>query len=279
MEFTNEIFFNKPLKAESTVIISYCGQLYREHSKDVSIVYGYGENWDYTDSAPMVETENGFEVTLTLRDYDIFNFCFTNSFNIWDNNFGNNYIASIAPKDDIEATFSSLLDSLLDDSKKDEEIDVSELSGFGLQSVDNIEEEDIVNCDEIFSELFDELTKDDNSNVQTIEESEEKETVQEFSQENAEVKENEFEELDDLMNNLLLSIEEDSDKVEDITPIEQSENLENSGLPLVQEKEDWLDKFINVSYNFTKKVITACKKFGTLVKIKAKEYGFISDRK
>ena len=84
MEFTNEIFFNKPLKANSTVIITYFGKLYREHSKDVSIVYGYGDNWEYTESTPMKEIENGFEVTLTMKDYNTFNFCFNNSFNIWD---------------------------------------------------------------------------------------------------------------------------------------------------------------------------------------------------
>ena len=102
MEFTNEIFFNKPLTAGCTVIITYCGKLYREHSKDVTIVYGYGDNWEYTDSTPMKETDNGFEVTLTIKDYNTFNFCFSNSFNIWDNNSGFNYISPIGPKENDE---------------------------------------------------------------------------------------------------------------------------------------------------------------------------------
>ena len=105
MEFTNEIFFNKPLTAGSTVIITYSGKLYREHSKDVSIVYGYGDNWEETDSTPMIETDNGFEVTITLKNYQTFNFCFSNSFNIWDNNSGFNYISPINPKN--ETTISS----------------------------------------------------------------------------------------------------------------------------------------------------------------------------
>ena len=83
MEFNNEIFFNKPLKAGTTVIITYSGKLYREHSKDITIVYGYGDNWEYTDSSPMIEKDNGFEVTITLKNYNKFNFCFSNSFNIW----------------------------------------------------------------------------------------------------------------------------------------------------------------------------------------------------
>ena len=48
MEFTNEIFFNKSLVKNETVLITYSGKLYREHSAEVIIVYGYGENWDYT---------------------------------------------------------------------------------------------------------------------------------------------------------------------------------------------------------------------------------------
>ena len=62
MEFTNDIFFDKPLVAGNTVILTYFGKLYREHSKDVSIVFGYGDNWEETDNAPMQETENGFVV-------------------------------------------------------------------------------------------------------------------------------------------------------------------------------------------------------------------------
>lgn len=98
MEFTNEIFFNKNLVAEESVIITYSGKLYREHSEDIFIVYGYGDNWEYTEETQMKETDNGFEVTLTLKNYDKINFCFKNNFNIWDNNSNNNYIAHISPK-------------------------------------------------------------------------------------------------------------------------------------------------------------------------------------
>jgi len=98
MEFTNEIFFNKPLTAEETVIITYCGKLYREHSQEIAIVYGFGDDWQYTEEAQMKEIENGFEVTLHIRDLSTFNFCFRNNYNIWDNNSGFNYISPILPK-------------------------------------------------------------------------------------------------------------------------------------------------------------------------------------
>ncbi len=318
MEFTNEIFFNKPLTAGSTVIITYSGKLYREHSKDVTIVYGYGDNWEYTDSSPMIETENGFEVTLTLKDYNTFNFCFSNSFNIWDNNFGFNYISPIAPKkdkendresientteevssnsdqeiieendeqneennqetqekakDDIEAAFSTLLDSILDDAKINEEpINASDLSGFGLQSVDNIKEEDMINCNEIFDQLFDELTVENKDVTQ----------VEAINEEKVTSNDKDIEELDKLMNDLLFSLSEDykPELEESATPIQkvEVEELETSDLPAVIEQDDWLDKFLDASYNFTKKFTDACKKIGTLIKLKAQELGIINKK-
>lgn len=363
MEFTNEIFFNKPLTVGNTVIITYSGKLYREHSKDVSIVFGYGDNWAETDNAPMKETENGFEVTLTIKNYNTFNFCFTNSFNIWDNNFGFNYISSIEPmqennnnkdnsneidnnhdisnniddnqedsnesdtnqdiseqddnlnkdeasqenkieessesnsdntanfenneKDDnIDAIFSSLLDTLLDDTNKDENIDLSDLSGFGLQSVEEIDENDVVNCDEIFAELFKELTFD-KENI-----SNEHEIVENTQQENSNSEENiktaelpnynnyEVQELDNLMDNLLASISNNSEISSYATPIQEINKNEKVDLPAVpDEQEDWIDKIINISSTVTKRISTACKKFGALIKLKAKELGLISDDK
>lgn len=102
MEFTNEIFFNKNLTANETVIITYAGKLYSEHSEYVTIVYGYGNDWKETTNAPMKEIENGFEIAIDIKDYDTFNFCFKNNFDIWDNNYGFNYISPILPKKVIE---------------------------------------------------------------------------------------------------------------------------------------------------------------------------------
>ena len=426
MEFTNEIFFNKPLTAGSTVIITYSGKLYREHSKDVSIVYGYGDNWEFTDSSPMVETENGFEVTITLRNYNTFNFCFSNSFNIWDNNFGYNYIAPILQKesndqisdntqnsddinsienvteedsdtsadsqdtaeeveniieenedvknteiatfkqDEIESQFSSLIDSLLNDIENDNKnVDITNLEGFGLQSVDTVKEEDTFDCDDFFAKLFDELTMDskkenikttleendtnilkaettseetnmdtsktetaseetvetntdvlkaettfEETNIDTLktemttEETDTYTSKPEMTSENVlkaepiieNIESNDYykmdnsldynkyevEDLDNLMESLLESISNFSENKDYSTPIEkiETDNLENVGLPAVQQpQEDWVDKIINISYNFTKKVTSTFKKIGKLIKSKAKEYGFINNEK
>lgn len=362
MEFTNEIFFDKPLTADSTVIIKYSGKLYREHSKDVSIVYGYDENWAETDNSPMLETENGFEVTLTIKNYSTFNFCFTNSFNIWDNNFGCNYISPIIPKqesndivqeeieeiteveseinqandnnsventneatfentedtkcnpdqiiannettiessenissseneqiykDDIESTFSSLLDSILNDITSNEEsIDVSNLPGYGLQSVDTITEEDMINCDEIFEELFEDLANE--PNIETSEPSIEQDntiansTIEEESQKVTEQINSVSQELDSLMDNLLSSISENTETTSYATPVQEikPQDLTNEtvDLPAIPQKEDWVDKIINFTASFGKSVSTAFKKIGNLIKLKAKEFGLLNTK-
>ena len=357
MEFNNEIFFNKPLKAGTTVIITYSGKLYREHSKDITIVYGYGDNWEYTDSSPMIEKDNGFEVTITLKNYNKFNFCFSNSFNIWDNNFGLNYIAPISQNEDninsentdssssngnwnndnskntassssdgnwnndssentdsssdenwnndnsnnteqdkvskitndnierqeIEKYFSNFIDSLLNDIEDINETDTtSNLSEYGLESVDTVIESDIVNCDDIFAQLFNELTIDTtkSENVSTIEAIK---NTNDSENKDSNYSSCEIKELDHLMDNLLESISEEKNTIEYATPLPeiQVNNSENINLPAVrlENEDDWLDKFINMSYNFSRKVTIVFKKIKKLIKDKAKEYGLINDNK
>ena len=47
MELTKNIFFNTDKLVEnSKVKISYLGQLYQDASEEVSIHYGFGQNWD-----------------------------------------------------------------------------------------------------------------------------------------------------------------------------------------------------------------------------------------
>ena len=330
MEFTNEIFFNKKLIANENVIITYSGKLYREHSAQIYIVYGFGENWDYTTELPMKEIENGFEITVELKDYNKFNFCFKNDYNIWDNNDNHNYIAPISQEQnslsdgntdssetysvssiseensqetendsqeeassntsenveefeditdkEVETVFASLLDSILDLNapKTVENIDVQNLSGFGLQSVDEIKEENFVDCDEIFNNFYEDISSDSESDEEVTT------NYENFSSQ----------ELEQLMDNLLDSIlaaqttENENNEIEQITTQEITEipqefvnnEPENSNLPVVIKNDTFLDSFLEVTYNVVKRIETACKKFKTLVKLKAQEYGIIKEK-
>lgn len=99
MELTKNIFFNTDKLVEnSKVKISYTGNLFQNASKDVSIHYGFGANWDNVNDAKMERTELGFQTEVELISSDTFNFCFCNENGEWDNNWGNDYIFQIEKK-------------------------------------------------------------------------------------------------------------------------------------------------------------------------------------
>ena len=96
MELVKNIFFNSyRLTANSTVKISYTGKFFQDESKEVSIRYGFGEDWKNLVEADMIKTDLGFQIEVNLIDATTFNFCIKNEKDEWDNNDGNNYIFNI----------------------------------------------------------------------------------------------------------------------------------------------------------------------------------------
>ena len=96
MELAKNIFFNTDkLIGNTTVKISYTGELFQNNSKEVYIHYGFGLQWDGVNEKQMEKTELGFQAEIELQDSDSFNFCFRNSENVWDNNDTQNYIFPI----------------------------------------------------------------------------------------------------------------------------------------------------------------------------------------
>lgn len=96
MELVKNIFFNTDrLTANSTVKISYTGKFFSDGSEDVSIRYGFGNNWEKQTEEKMVKTDLGFQIEIDLIDSQTFNFCIKNENDEWDNNNGNNYIFNI----------------------------------------------------------------------------------------------------------------------------------------------------------------------------------------
>ena len=99
MELVKNIFFNTDrLTANSTVKISYTGKFFQDGSKEVSIRYGFGNEWENQTEADMVKTDLGFQIEVELISSDLFNFCFYNENGEWDNNEGNNYVFQIEKK-------------------------------------------------------------------------------------------------------------------------------------------------------------------------------------
>lgn len=127
MEFTKDITFGGDLKAKKAAKITYSGDLYKKGSDFVAIVYGFGENWDYTTEQPMDKIEGGFTAEVEMKEnFDTFNFCFRNGSYEWDNNQTFNYISAIGPADaevetDEEFEFDTdkiieILDNLLEEN-------------------------------------------------------------------------------------------------------------------------------------------------------------------
>ena len=100
MELSKNIFFNTDkLVPNSTVKISYVGDLFQNNSDEVYIHYGFGLLWENVSEVKMIKTELGFQAEIELQDFESFNFCFRNGDNTWDNNNGENYIFPIEKVD------------------------------------------------------------------------------------------------------------------------------------------------------------------------------------
>lgn len=113
MEFTKDIKFNCNLVSNQYVTITYTGFL--KDSTELTLVYGFNETWEQTTEQKMQKTKDGFETKIKMLDFNIFNFCFKNSENVWDNNHDANYISSILSNEDnqkITSLFEELLSPL-----------------------------------------------------------------------------------------------------------------------------------------------------------------------
>ncbi len=96
MELTKNIFFNTDKLIENTTVkISYTGELFQNNAEKVFIHYGFGLDWENLNEVEMEKTELGFQAEVELVSFDTFNFCFKDNNNHWDNNNGKNYVFPI----------------------------------------------------------------------------------------------------------------------------------------------------------------------------------------
>ncbi len=93
MELIKNIFFNTDkLISDSTVKISYTGELFQNNAEKVFLHYGFGANWEGLSEVEMSKTELGFQSEITLSaNSDSINLCFRDGYNNWDNNDSKNY--------------------------------------------------------------------------------------------------------------------------------------------------------------------------------------------
>ncbi len=142
MNYSTDIKFSNNLVKKGKTTITYSGSLFRTGSESVTIVYGFGNNWENTTEKQMTKNENNFSVEIELLDFDKINFCFRNSDNIWDNNNYLNYIAPISEPEEnynfiineniIGGMLNNLFETDLSTCEK-EEISTSEIDAIELQ--------------------------------------------------------------------------------------------------------------------------------------------------
>ncbi len=110
MELVKNIFFNTDRIVEGSKLkISYVGYLFQNSSEKVYLHYGFGLNWDNVSEIEMEKTELGFQCEIDILAGETLNLCFKNNANVWDNNFGQNFVFPIEEKQEQEESETSLV--------------------------------------------------------------------------------------------------------------------------------------------------------------------------
>lgn len=172
MEFTKDIIFDNNLEAGKEAKITYSGALFQSGSNNVNMVYGFGQAWNNTTTKPMEKTDNGFVANVRMRNFDTFNFCFSNENNNWDNNNGFNYISPIIPEiqesettdidfgKDYSASIDDIIEDILENTTKQDI--VSDKDNNSIDKIlESINEEALPEIEALFNDLFFEAYKED----------------------------------------------------------------------------------------------------------------------
>ena len=147
MELTKEISYDKDLIQNNNITLTYSGELYKNNSEEVFIVYGYDKEWKNTTEQKMERKDDCFSVNIQIQAFDEFNFCFRNSSNVWDNNSYSDYHLPISNEIiEFNSELNELLDTILNEVKSPVQPKVQEKQDF---------EKTVAYFENLFDELFD----------------------------------------------------------------------------------------------------------------------------
>ncbi len=187
MEFSADIKFSSEPMENKEVTITYSGYLFKNNSSSLTIVYGFGDNWMYTNEQKMEKTESGFVTNVKMLNFSKFNFCFKNENNLWDNNYNSNFVAPISEfkvddesfvlnEDTVEEIITNLVKYNVSEAQTEDtsfEVDFEQNENIDItDTIVNITpEEDLnENLNQEFSEFYEnvnEVAKDEKTNSQT----------------------------------------------------------------------------------------------------------------
>lgn len=180
MNYSTDVKFSSDLIKNGKTTITYSGSLFRTGSESVTIVYGFGDNWEHTTEKEMTKNENNFSVEIELLDFNKLNFCFKDSNNIWDNNNYLNYVAPIAePEKDYNFIINeNLVPEMLDNilaidlaTPKDQNTSEIEVENITTTTTENQIETDsnieLVEDSVVYEESFEiEIPEEDPADIQ-----------------------------------------------------------------------------------------------------------------
>ena len=138
------------IKDELNII--YHGWLTENNSEKIYLVCGFGSNWENTQKIEMHKIEEYFIAKVKILNNNIFNFCFCNEKEEWDNNYCQDYsyIIENMPLDKLETNAN--IEGLNCIEKIDETIDFEnlydnkhEVNSINLYEETKVEKEDFLN--------------------------------------------------------------------------------------------------------------------------------------
>ena len=98
MELEPNIFFNTDKLVENdTVKISYMGYFFQRGDEQVTLHYGFGNEWHDQAEIEMEKTELGFQAKFQIVGTDELHLCFKSGKGDWDNKFGQNFNFEVKP--------------------------------------------------------------------------------------------------------------------------------------------------------------------------------------
>ena len=189
MEIAKDIYFDNDLKAGNEAQLTYSGYLFKNGANTINLVYGFGESWSDTNSIPMEKTDNGFVANITMKDFDTFNFCFSDENNNWDNNYNKNFSSPILSKPeennsnstdnntdaeinfgtDYSASIDEIIEDILENTTKQDII--SDKDNTSIDKIlETITEETMPEIEALFNDLFFESVKEDEKGNDSIQE-------------------------------------------------------------------------------------------------------------
>ena len=95
MNITDNIQFDNNLIGNESVILKYNGYLFQRGEENVTLLYGYDDDWKNSTQKQMTKTDDGFTCSINVYNFSSFNFCFLSSNGLWDSNYGKNFTAPI----------------------------------------------------------------------------------------------------------------------------------------------------------------------------------------